>query len=413
MCSNPILIRNKNYHSHFTTNNPFVNRDDLYIQVPCGHCKECRSLRQTYLNERVQMASLDYHPFMFTLTYKDDMIPQYIDDQTGVVFPVIDYSDVQNMFKRIRKELTNEGFSRYIKYICVPEYSPKKGRPHYHGIFFVQKFDKDTYSDVQALEDKFLKLFIKHWTRNLGTRKFPVYRPLCDYVRYVKGCKIRTTLDFHYVKPSSDPKNNTSVSYYVTKYFFKDNKFLNQIKAMLIETYRDENGICDLEKVNQLLKTYFKPTIYISKNLGGMFTEASYQAYRSDIRYGVSKLLKNELSSSDYLDLKECAAFFLEYNPKVVNKLEKDFKCSIVDFAAKNGRLGFYDIHTGKELPLSRYYRNRLPEHLLNEYRRLIVEKFDGHMPITFKDVDTDLLVRAQKNERFMDGIEFDDVLDE
>lgn len=77
--------------------------------------------------------------FFLTLTYDNQHLPLF----NG--FPSINYKDVQDFHKRLRKFLETNNLGNY-KYYCVAEYGGKLGRPHYHLYMF---FDiLDTISDV-------------------------------------------------------------------------------------------------------------------------------------------------------------------------------------------------------------------------------------------------------------------------
>lgn len=65
-----------------------------------------------------------------TLTYDDNNIPFYIDEDDGVFEMRARQEDVQKFVKRLRKS----GYK--FKYFIVSELGPKNQRPHYHGLFF-------------------------------------------------------------------------------------------------------------------------------------------------------------------------------------------------------------------------------------------------------------------------------------
>ena len=59
MCISPIQIKNPYLGLGKLGLNRLHDTVNTYINVPCGHCPACTSLRQTWINQRVQMESLD------------------------------------------------------------------------------------------------------------------------------------------------------------------------------------------------------------------------------------------------------------------------------------------------------------------------------------------------------------------
>lgn len=102
MCVSPITIPNPYYQIGDKGLNFLHDTVSSHIQVPCGKCHQCCSLRQAYFNQRIQMESLRSELFMFTLTYRDEALPRCNIGDYHCMYP--DYKDVQNMFKRIRKK---------------------------------------------------------------------------------------------------------------------------------------------------------------------------------------------------------------------------------------------------------------------------------------------------------------------
>lgn len=93
-------------------------------RVPCGRCINCRVNRGQSWSERL-IRELEYWPDarFITLTYDDNYLPE-----RGTLIP----RDLSLFNKRLRKSLRQ----RKIRYYAVGEYGDRKGRPHYHGIYF-------------------------------------------------------------------------------------------------------------------------------------------------------------------------------------------------------------------------------------------------------------------------------------
>lgn len=108
--------------------------ESQYIEVPCGHCPQCIANRQMQFVQRVQMEELANHLFFCSLTYNNDSLPQ-VCTSTGYTIRYADVTDVQNMFKRLRKR---NAFGRPFRYFGVSELGSKRGRPHpfsYHILY--------------------------------------------------------------------------------------------------------------------------------------------------------------------------------------------------------------------------------------------------------------------------------------
>lgn len=296
MCISPIQIKNPYLGLGKLGLNRLHDTVNTYINVPCGHCPACTSLRQTWINQRVQMESLDNYLFYGTLTYNEVMCPWVHIGEYNLRVPRM--SDFTNMVKRLR----NEGY--HFSYIVVSEYGGKTYRPHYH---FMLSFPKDTvvpnpragrfcvqmqlHSFEIALYDKILK----SWSINVGSKRNPVYKPLCTFTRKYG----RTNYELHYATPHNN--GLADVSFYVSKYICKFDKRTYKLlqKIKLDPNLSDEQTSTLLSKV--------KPRCIISKNFG------SYK------RPSVSK------------HINDC----ILRNPENPT---------------------FYDIFTGKPSPLSRYY---------------------------------------------------------
>lgn len=125
MCVSPIRIKNPNL-GLTGPNAQFKDTTSQMIDVPCGVCAECVAARQMQYVQRLQMEELVNHFFFCTLTYNDEMMPR-VTTSTGYDIRFADVSDVQNMFKRLRKR---DAFGRPFRYFAVSELGKKRGRPH-------------------------------------------------------------------------------------------------------------------------------------------------------------------------------------------------------------------------------------------------------------------------------------------
>lgn len=228
MCISPIRIKNPNL-GMTGPNAQFKDCVSRFINVPCGVCHECVSARQMQMVQRLQCESLVNHLFFCTLTYNNDMLP-VISTSTGYDIRYADLSDVQNMFKRLRKR---NAFGRPFRYLAVSELGSAKGRPHFHIVFLIPKHDDDDIYVCQSLEKKLFDEVLFEWKRNYGTRKNPVYKPLCTYVRKVVHGRLRTNFDLHYVNPSLSNGGESDVAFYVLKYMMKPSFRLVRLQQAL------------------------------------------------------------------------------------------------------------------------------------------------------------------------------------
>ena len=138
MCTNLQPIKNPHYG--YTGKFSFLyDCKSQYIKVPCGHCSECVHIRQMSIVQRCLQESQNGYPFYCTLTYNNQSLP-IITTSAGYDIKYAQLSDVTNMIKRLRKD---NAFGRPFRYFAVSELGSKRSRPHFHILFFLQKYDSD------------------------------------------------------------------------------------------------------------------------------------------------------------------------------------------------------------------------------------------------------------------------------
>lgn len=395
MCYTPITIPNLNYHSKVAAALGYKDTENSKIQVPCKKCSACRARAQSDVLQRVQLESLNSYVFMFTLTYNNKTVPKHVlPGVAELMYP--DKSDVTNMFKRIRK---NSYFgSRHFKYMVCSEYSPQHARPHYHGLLFLQKLKDDDKFTRFNLESLAFSTLLSEWKRNVATTiakrdtarykkgevipntRNPEYVPLCTYVCSYRCRKVRSTYDLHFVEENTSSGSN-DVSYYVSKYLFKDSSAVKYIWKCIYQYYKDDKvGAKDcFDKV-------FKCTSRKSQNFGGIYTYDSYSEYRSN-RCNLS----------------------LEYNDNVFDYILDMGKIS--KFTDKP--LQFFDIYTGKTMPLCKYFINKLPDDVQARHYKKALAYFRSK-PIDVREGLSNASKQAitdYKNRRSQNVDVFDDSL--
>lgn len=319
MCLSPISIKNPYYGLGNVGLNSFHDTLSSHIEVPCGSCPQCIAMRQGFFLQRVQMESLRSWLFMFTLTYNDESLMYTDIDEYNIAFPYL--PDIQNMFKRIRRA------GHKFRFTYTSEYGKRRFRPHFHGIFALDKSLGNPYS----LEKQFYNIFFLEWKRNYSDDSFnPDWRPLFTPVYNRGRC---TTFDFHWIEPVIDHDNDCA--FYVSKYITKYDK---RTSSLLMKILLD-NSISDGE--TSFLIKCIKPRCNTSKDFGD-WRDPLISAY-----------------------INKCAG------RKTLFRYPQ-----------------YYDIHSGKQMPMSPYYGKHVVgfEHC---YERLLASDFSDDMSTNFMHHDT------------------------
>lgn len=282
-----------------------------FINVPCGVCSECIAVRQMNFVQRIQCEAMVNHLFFVTLTYNNDSLPS-VALSNGRSIRFADISDVQKMFKRLRKR---NAFGRPFRYFGVSELGSEKGRPHFHLLICVQKYEYDRFSDCMQLESIISKEILREWRRNYGSTRSPVWKPLCTYVRkFIRG-KIRTNYDCHYVNPILSDGQEADVAFYVLKYMMKPSQRVVRLQQAL-HLNLDEDEYENVWKI-------VRPRHFESE------------------AFGLGQSLKSP--DGNYI-----------VHPKVLSYLRSCVQRSKTDFPSPR----FFSPITGKPFPLARYYQH-------------------------------------------------------
>lgn len=268
MCLNPQKIKNPNYRKNPHDKLNFLKDcSNQYIYVPCGHCPECIANKQMQLIQRLQMEATKNYLFFSSITYNEEMIPRFelpkVDQSTGEVIGswsirYADVSDLQNMFKRLRKYNKLE---RPFKYFAVSELGKSRGRPHFHIIWIVPKYPDDNEYTPYNLEKKYFKIILDEWKRKVSVSdKVPVYKPLCTYVRRWKHGKLSSNYDTHYVTPELTKGGESDVGFYVLKYLMKPSTRATRLQQALRLNLDDD----EYERIWKIVR----PRYFKSKDFG-------------------------------------------------------------------------------------------------------------------------------------------------
>lgn len=236
MCISPITIPNPNKGLTRIGYGYLKDCTSAFIRIPCGVCPECVANKQMQLVQRAQMESQKNYFFFCTLTYNEDMIPKHT-CSSGVTIRYADVSDLQNMIKRLRKL---NAFGRPFRYLAVSERGHSGGRPHFHVIFLVPKYDDDDFGDILNLESLMFSSVLDNWSRNVALNangkpntRNPKYVPLCTYVRRFSHGRVRSNYDLHYVNPLHSKNGVSDVSWYVLKYMLKASEKEEKLRVAL------------------------------------------------------------------------------------------------------------------------------------------------------------------------------------
>lgn len=283
MCTNPINIKNVNYHNRgLTLSDPVVGsylhysgtdesllrkkaaafarlsrstmplyrwvKDSSFSRslVPCGTCDECLRLKQLQLLQRCQVEFDSCYVIFVTLTYKPKYLPELITSQDRSV-SFSDPSDIRRMLKSIR----HYGGLPPFKQLFVSEFGGKRHRPHWHGLFFFPKCSIDRLMSPEQLEKRMIELIKRYWVVCTKPGRFPEFDTLCDFnsKRYRNG-KVERPWDCHLVtefisnERTSDlfssvdvSSDKSSVMFYVSKYMLKPDDWIRKRQQALRLNY--------------------------------------------------------------------------------------------------------------------------------------------------------------------------------
>ncbi len=212
-----------------------------------------------------------------------------------------EYSIAYPLYKDVQdmlKRLRASGM--HLRYLVTSEYGKKTHRPHYHGLIFLPK----SVIPYKPTDNQYMPAI-----RALEHRLFQTFlhswtrngKPLCTYT-YDNKTR-RRNYDLHYVEPI--PSHDNDTSFYVTKYI---TKYDDRTWKLLSKIALDPNLEPD---TSASLISEIKPRCCASKDLG------SYK----------------EPLISQY----------------IANCISRNYEAPT-----------FFDLHTGKPMPLCRYYKKHL-----------------------------------------------------
>lgn len=115
------------------------------IQVPCGHCAECRQAHQNQWTTRLKAEIEEYHVRknynvgFITLTYQEACLPTipkaFFKPGEYERIPCFSYNDIKKFVDTIRNYFFRKRRWRdAFRFFITSEYGEDYHRPHYHGI---------------------------------------------------------------------------------------------------------------------------------------------------------------------------------------------------------------------------------------------------------------------------------------
>lgn len=151
--------------------------DNLWLEVPCGECEECRTIQHSQyymrLKSECEWAIKNcYNIYFCTLTYKNSHLPKLrvpiyneqwkeVGSEDINAFSRKDWSKFYDSIVKPLRRKYNVGVngSLNVRYFIACEYGEERGRSHYHILIFVP-------SHVPA--DFVYDLFVKGWKDKHG-----------------------------------------------------------------------------------------------------------------------------------------------------------------------------------------------------------------------------------------------------
>lgn len=161
MCCNVQKIKNPKFgRPHF-----FSAVDPEYLEVPCGHCEECKKTKRSAIYTRLYYEWLEAkhdkgYCINITLTYSEDYILRL--DAGNNTYCVFNVADIQKWIKRIRKHFSDKGIDLSFRYFVAMELGEKTHRPHYHALLFVHSPSVCVSYFNQVVREKWQLGFTKH-----------------------------------------------------------------------------------------------------------------------------------------------------------------------------------------------------------------------------------------------------------
>ena len=154
MCLNPVKILNPAYS--VSKKNPLNDRKPIderlrYIDVPCGHCPECRYKKKMSWQIRLQehnkyMSEIGYKGYFVTLTFSEQSLAKLAHYSHSTDALIICTTAIRLFRDRFRKSAISDLSD--LHYFLIPELGHQNTeRLHLHGLIWLNNQLPEIYSD--------------------------------------------------------------------------------------------------------------------------------------------------------------------------------------------------------------------------------------------------------------------------
>lgn len=137
MCTRPIVVTYSERLNKRSKSGVKVQGQKHSVLCTCGKCDECvKQYQNDWMTRMYSELKCSNVAVFFTLTYRDDTVPQVADPASGEFFDTVRKVDVQSWLKTMREMRRKRGLSTDYRWYVSSEYGPTTLRPHYHGLIF-------------------------------------------------------------------------------------------------------------------------------------------------------------------------------------------------------------------------------------------------------------------------------------
>lgn len=152
----------------------------LDVTIPCNKCDECRSIVQNewFLRcyaEFMQNKANGGVCYFLTLTYADEFLPYFDVDYNSLDgtrkhlhTSCFSYEHIHTFINTLRKYLKRKFGDIRLKFIIFPEYGSHTKRPHYHCLFWLDRFisSKSFFALIDGYDNDYERRKFYHWRKD-------------------------------------------------------------------------------------------------------------------------------------------------------------------------------------------------------------------------------------------------------
>lgn len=237
MCLNPIKVVNP-------TRRFSKGHSRIYLEVGCGHCKECMKRKEDDMFIRAffeykRCVDAGGQVWFPTLTYNDDNLPMWHDPDHDFHCQIVDTSRLKRFRDHFRMNIAREGYPiDDIRFEFVTEYGGANGRLHHHTLIFMpyKVPERIMVNCIERAWSYRLEPVKCAHTISRGPRKGQV---VMKYARTADGRVVKQKVPkFGYTMWSDEwPKTlqNCKAIQYVQKYIHKPSEWLERYHILEYE----------------------------------------------------------------------------------------------------------------------------------------------------------------------------------